>query len=218
MGQSYGYTLYTTTVERDRADEERIRVIDARDRAQVFVNGDKVATQYQEHIGEDIHCVLPCEHNRLDVLTEDMGRVNYGHKLLADTQHKGIRTGVCVDLHFVTGWEMRCLPLDNIDNLDYSAGWVEGQPSFYRAKFDISEPADTFIDTTGFGKGVAFVNGTNVGRFWDKGPIMTLYVPHGLLHSGTNELVMFETEGVYDAKISLRSEPVIRTLEQEGVE
>ena len=59
MGQSYGYTLYTTTVERDRADEERIRVIDARDRAQVFVNGDKVATQYQEHIGEDIHCVLP---------------------------------------------------------------------------------------------------------------------------------------------------------------
>ena len=218
MGQSYGYTLYTTTVERDRADEERIRVIDARDRAQVFVNDDKVATQYQEHIGEDIHCVLPCEHNRLDVLTEDMGRVNYGHKLLADTQHKGIRTGVCVDLHFVTGWEMRCLPLDNIDNLDYSAGWVEGQPSFYRAKFDISEPADTFIDTTGFGKGVAFVNGTNVGRFWDKGPIMTLYVPHGLLHPGTNELVMFETEGVYDAKISLRSEPVIRTLEQEGVE
>ena len=65
---------------------------------------------------------------------------------------------------------------------------------------------------------MAFVNGTNVGRFWDKGPIMTLYVPHGLLHSGTNELVMFETEGVYDAKISLRSEPVIRTLEQEGVE
>ena len=121
-------------------------------------------------------------------------------------------------MNFVTGWEMRCLPLDNIDNLDYSAGWVEGQPSFYRAKFDISEPADTFIDTTGFGKGVAFVNGTNVGRFWDKGPIMTLYVPHGLLHPGTNELVMFETEGVYDAKISLRSEPVIRTLEQEGVE
>lgn len=52
----------------------------------------------------------------------------------------------------------------------------------------------------------------------DKGPIMTLYVPHGLLHPGTNELVMFETEGVYDAKISLRSEPVIPTLEQEGVE
>ena len=152
LGQSYGFILYTTSIERDRMDEERIRVIDGRDRAQVFVEGELVATQYQEHIGEDIKCVLPAEHNRLDILVENMGRVGYGHKLLADTQHKGIRTGVCVDLHFITGWEQRCLPLTSIDGIDFSAGMVEGQPAFHRFEFTLDEPADTFIDTTGLAR------------------------------------------------------------------
>ncbi len=220
LGQSYGYTLYTTSVERDTAPdaEERIRVIDGRDRAKVYVEGACVATQYQEHIGEDIKCVLPAEHNRLDVLMENMGRVGYGHKLLADTQHKGIRTGVCVDLHFITGWEQRSLPLSDISGIDYSAGYVEGQPTFSRFEFTLDEPSDTFVDTTGFGKGVAFVNGFNIGRYWEIGPIMTLYVPHGLTHAGTNELVLFETEGRVSDSISLRSAPLINHLEKEGVE
>lgn len=220
LGQSYGYMLYTTSVERDTAPdaEERIRVIDGRDRAKVYVEGTCVATQYQEHIGEDIKCVLPAEHNRLDVLMENMGRVGYGHKLLADTQHKGIRTGVCVDLHFITGWEQRSLPLSDISGIDYSAGYVDGQPTFSRFEFTLDEPSDTFVDTTGFGKGVAFVNGFNIGRYWEIGPIMTLYVPHGLTHAGTNELVLFETEGRVSDSISLRSAPLINHLEKEGVE
>ena len=218
LGQSYGYVLYRTNIERDRMDEERIRVIDARDRVQVYVEGEFVATQYQEAIGEDIKHVLPAEHNRLDILVENMGRVNYGHKLLADTQRKGIRTGVCADLHFVTGWDAYTLPLDDISGIDYSAGWTAGQPSFSRFEFTLDQAADTFIDTTGFGKGVAFVNGVNVGRFWDVGPIASLYVPHGLTRAGANELVLFETEGKVGSTISLRSEPLIHQLSDKGVE
>ncbi len=220
LGQSYGYTLYRTTIERDVAPEadERIRVIDGRDRAQVYVDGTLVATQYQEHIGEDIKCPLPAEQNDLSILVENMGRVNYGHKFLADTQHKGIRTGVCVDLHFVTEWDQYCLPLDNISKLDFTRGWTPGQPTFSRFEFTLDEPADTFIDTTGFGKGCVFVNGFNVGRYWEIGPIATLYVPHGFTHAGVNELVVFETEGTLGSTISLRSEPLIHHLDEEGVE
>lgn len=218
MGQSYGYTLYRAQVERDTTEPERIRVVDGRDRAQVFINGAPVATQYQEHIGEDIRYALPEKDNQLDVLVENMGRVNYGHKFLADTQRKGIRTGVCVDLHFVLGWEAYRLGLDDVSRVDYSAGWAEGTPSFSRFEFTLDEPADTYIDTTGFGKGVAFVNGTNVGRYWEIGPIATLYVPHGMTRAGANELVLFETEGTVSDSISLRSTPLISHLEKEGVE
>lgn len=218
MGQSYGYTLYRAQVERDTTEPERIRVVDGRDRAQVFVNGVPVATQYQEHIGEDIRYALPEKDNQLDVLVENMGRVNYGHKFLADTQRKGIRTGVCVDLHFVLGWEAYRLGLDDVSRVDYSAGWAEGTPSFSRFEFTLDEPADTYIDTAGFGKGVAFVNGTNVGRYWEIGPIATLYVPHGMTRAGVNELVLFETEGTVSDSISLRSTPLISHLEKEGVE
>ncbi|HJA29539.1 MAG TPA: beta-galactosidase [Candidatus Olsenella pullicola] len=218
MGQSYGYVLYRTQVERDTCEPERIRVVDGRDRAQVFVNQRLVATQYQERIGEDIRCALPEEHNQLDVLVENMGRVNYGHKFLADTQRKGIRTGVCVDLHFVLNWQAYRLGLEDVSKIDYSAGWAEGTPSFSRFEFTLDEPADTFVDTTGFGKGVVFVNGVNVGRYWEIGPIATLYVPHGITRAGVNELVLFETEGTVSDSISLRSTPLIEHLEKEGVE
>lgn len=218
MGQSYGYVLYRTQIERDTCEPERIRVIDGRDRAQVFVNEVRVATQYQEHIGEDIRYALPEKDNQLDVLVENMGRVNYGHKFLADTQRKGIRTGVCVDLHFVLGWQAYRLGLEDLSDIDYSAGWAEGTPSFSRFEFTLDEPADTYIDTTGFGKGVAFVNGVNVGRYWEIGPIATLYVPHGMTRAGVNELVLFETEGTVCDTISLRAEPLINHLEKEGVE
>lgn len=61
----------------------------------------------------------------------------------------------------------------------------------------------------GFGKGCVIVNGANVGRFWDLGPIHSLYVPHGLLREGTNDIIVFETEGVFADVLPLSSEPVI---------
>lgn len=218
LGQSYGYTLYRTSIERDTREPERLRVIDARDRAQVFVDERLVGTQYQEEIGEDIHAELPAPEVRLDVLVENMGRVNYGHKLLADTQRKGIRTGVCVDLHFVTGWDQYCLPLEDVSAIDWEAGAHAGAPTFSRYDFSMTAPAPTYVDLTGFGKGIVFVNGTNVGRFWEEGPIMSLYVPGGLLRAGENSIVVFETEGRLEDRISLRPGPVIRPIERKGVE
>ena len=95
LGQSYGYLLYRTETNWD-AEEERLRIIDGRDRAQLYIDGQWVETQYQTEIGEDIFYQGKKKAlSRLDILVENMGRVNYGHKFLADTQRKGIRTGVC---------------------------------------------------------------------------------------------------------------------------
>ena len=61
-----------------------------------------------------------------------MGRVNYGYKLQAPTQKKGIRTGVMVDIHFESGWEQYALDFKNIEELDFSGDWIRDTPSFYR--------------------------------------------------------------------------------------
>ena len=67
--------------------------------------------------------------SRLDILVENMGRVNYGHKFLADTQRKGIRTGVCKDLHFLLNWKHYPLPLDNPEKIDFQKdGQKDNQP------------------------------------------------------------------------------------------
>lgn len=40
------------------------------------------------------------------------------------------------------------------------------EPAFYVGSFDVGEVHDSFISFTGWGKGIAFVNGFNIGRFW----------------------------------------------------
>ncbi len=58
---------------------------------------------------------------------------------------------------------MFTLPLDEnqLGRIDYNRGYNDGVPAFYKFEFEISEVADTFLDTDGFGKGVAFINGFN---------------------------------------------------------
>lgn len=214
MNQNYGYHLYRTTVERDSA-KERFRVIDGRDRLQFFVNEELIETQYQAEIGQDINVELYQEINQVDILIENMGRVNYGHKLLADTQKKGIRTGVMADLHFISDWQQFNLQLDDVNKVNYSGSWVENQPSFYQFEFELKDTKDTFIDMTHFGKGVVFVNNINIGRFWNVGPILTLFVPHGILNEGKNEIVIFETEGIHSDELKLVDQPII-TEKKEG--
>ncbi|MHC9332805.1 beta-galactosidase, partial [Clostridium perfringens] len=40
----------------------------------------------------------------IDILVENLGRVNYWHKLNSPTQRKGISGGVLINNHFHSGW------------------------------------------------------------------------------------------------------------------
>lgn len=215
LGQTSGYILYRTQLENDKKEPERLRIIDGRDRAQLFINQEHLVTQYQAEIGQDIHHQLPDGESQLDLLIENMGRVNYGHKLLTDTQRKGLRQGVMADLHFLTVWQQYTLPLDNLDQLDFSSQWQSGQPAFYRYEFDLEELEDTFLDLEGFGKGVAFINHVNLGRFWQVGPILSLYIPKGYLKQGRNEIIVFETEGQAPDRINLIKKHNYKQMEEE---
>ncbi|ALL02136.1 MULTISPECIES: glycoside hydrolase family 35 protein [Streptococcus] len=212
LGQNVGYLLYRTEAEWD-ADEERIRVIDARDRMQLFVDEELVVNQYQMEIGEDIFVPRQKQStHQIDILIENMGRVNYGHKLLAESQHKGIRTGVCKDLHFMLHWKQYPLELKNPEKIDFTKEWHENQPAFYAFDVELKALKDTYLELTHFGKGIVFVNGVNIGRFWDVGPTLSLYIPHGLLTIGKNRIIIFETEGKYSEFIHLVHKPTFKTI------
>ena len=217
LGQSYGYLLYRTEASWD-ADEEKIRVIDGRDRMQLFVDGELVTTQYQAEIGQDIFVTGKKKAtHQIDILMENMGRVNYGHKFLADTQRKGIRTGVCKDLHFLLNWQQYPLSFENTENINFSKGWQPEQPAFYAFDFEMKAFKDTYLDLSGFGKGLAFVNGVNIGRFWNVGPTLSLYIPHSLLKEGHNRIIIFETEGEYKESINLVNQPTFKTIKGENL-
>lgn len=205
VGQSYGYILYRSTLEKEK-QLNNIRLYDANDRANIFLNHKPIITLYDLELlkGHDAGG-LACENGVLDILVENMGRVNYGLKL--DKQRKGIDSAVEINGHHHQNWALYPLPLDNIDKLDFSRGYTEGRPAFYRFELNAQESGDTYLDFEGWGKGCAFINGFNLGRFWQVGPQKRLYIPGPLIRKGKNEIILFETEGKAGETISLEASP-----------
>lgn len=206
LGQSYGYTLYSTGLHTEKSLKS-IRFYQANDRAIVFADEKRVLTAMDRELLErhEIEEVSG-ENIRLDILTENLGRVNYGPML--NWQRKGIDGCVLINDRFSQhGWQQYCLPLDNLDRLDFTKGYEEGMPAFYRFLLQVEKIGDTFLDFSGWGKGCAFVNGFNLGRFWEAGPQRRLYLPGALLHKGENEIILFETEGKAADSIELAAEP-----------
>ena len=205
-GTGYGYMVYRTQLKR-ATRQEYLRIVDARDRVQLFLDNEKVYTAYQEEIGDKFEVALKQPVVQADVLVEHMGRVNYGYKLVAPTQRKGLGQGLMQDLHFVQQWEQFAIDFDLLEDKHFEQAWEADQPSFYRYQFDIETPESTYLDVSGFGKGVVLVNGFNIGRYWNIGPTLSLYIPGALLKQGQNEIIIFETEGQYSEEIRLLQAP-----------
>lgn len=205
IGQDYGYIHYRTKI-RDIETVSEIRLEGAADRVQCYHNGEFVYTAFAENMWEKFEPQQKRTSGIIDLLCENTGRENFGTGL--ENQRKGISGGVKINDHRHFGFEIYPLPLDErqIAALDFGIGYIENTPAFYRFELDIDEPCDTFLDTDGFGKGCAFVNGFNIGRFWEIGPQKRLYIPAPLLQIGKNTIVIFETEGKAADSIFLAGE------------
>jgi beta-galactosidase len=145
----------------------------------------------------------PCT---LDILVENMGRVNYGPDL---QDRKGLLGWVRLGINKLYHWSMFPLPLDDLSGLEWSTSMTRteaGVPRFHRCTFYLEGTGDTFLDLGQWGKGVAWINGFNLGRYWEIGPQDVLYVPAPLLRTGSNELVILELHGGAGGAAFLRSE------------
>ncbi|HET9144231.1 glycoside hydrolase family 35 protein [Actinophytocola sp.] len=169
---------------------------EVRDRVAVFLDGAPVGILHREHGERAIP--LPRGSGELVLLLEDQGRVNYGPHI---GEPKGIIGGAVLHGRPLTGWDVLPLDLDRPPNpwphgpagQPPPTGPVAG-PVLLRAAFDLDEPADLYLDTGAWGKGMAWLNGFPLGRYWRRGPQRTLYVPAPATAAGTNHLVIFENE------------------------
>lgn len=206
IGQNYGYTLYRTYLK-DNESPAEIQLENASDRVQVYQRSNHIFTAFAENICEKFDIANPAKGGAVDLLCENMGRENFGTGL--ENQRKGISGGVKINecRHF--GFDIYPLPFDEkqLSKIDFSGGYSQGIPAFYKFTFEVDEPCDTFIDTDGFGKGCIFINGFNLGRFWEIGPQKRLYLPAPLLRKGINTIIVFESEGKSSESIYLRGEP-----------
>ena len=195
LGQDYGYILYRTTLT-EEASLQDIRLTGANDRAHILLDGRCVAVLYDRELLENHHFEEPISVRPgavLEILVENLGRVNYSWRL--EHQRKGIDGAVVINGHQHYGWDMVCLDEAAMRTLIPAGEASVQEPGVHRLLFQVDEPADTFLALPGWGKGVVFLNGFTLGRFWEIGPQKRLYIPAPLLRAGENELLIIETEG-----------------------
>lgn len=212
LNQEFGYVLYRTKLKQKRTIDD-LRVVDAGDRLQFFINQEYQATQYLSTVGDSLKVKLTAEENQLDLLVENMGRNNYGPTLVSPKQRKGVRSGVMEDIHYLSNWEHYSLPLDNLEKLDFSKEWQKKTPGFYQFELAIVEPVDTFLDCSKLGKGIVTLNGFNLGKYWENGPAAYLYIPSSLQRVGNNELIVFDTEGREITELCFSNEPIYNYID-----
>jgi beta-galactosidase len=190
VGQSYGYILYRTTIP--NAQSGQLRIDELRSYAQIYLDGTLVGTLDRRLNQTSLTVHTTHENTRLDILVENTGRVNFGHQF--PHERAGITHQVTLADTPLTGWQIYPLPMQNVSKLAYQARPCAGA-CFYQATFQVSDPADTFVDTRSLGKGEVFINGQPLGRFWNVGPQGTLYLPGPWLKKGQNEIVVFDLNG-----------------------
>lgn len=207
LGQNYGYILYRSALDTEES-LDKIRLWEANDRANIWVEDQPLLTLYDRELLEEHEPKYSIRKgDRLDILVENMGRVNFGPRM--EKQRKGICQCVQINGHMHNHWQQYPLPLDHVERVDFRRPYIEGTPSFCRFEFEAEELGDTFLDFSGWGKGCAFVNGFHIGRFWEIGPQKRLYIPAPLLKKGTNQIILFETEGKAAETITLADQPDI---------
>lgn len=187
-GIGYGYIAYRTVLNRDYRDA-KLSFESLGDRAQVLVSGKLQGIAY---LNDSLEVTVNAKKGDvLTILVENMGRANFGPKMM---RKKGLPGRVLLGgkIHF--SWDVYPLPMTDLSGLSFGGDEAEA-PAFYEGTFTVEEPADTFLRTDSFKKGFVVLNGFNLGRYWEVGPQKTLYVPGSLLKKGENTLLLFESDG-----------------------
>ncbi len=215
--QGYGCIIYRTKLSAGPA--ARLAINELHDYGLIYLDGKKIATLDRRY--NQNSCDLPSRDKEatLDIFIEAMGRVNYGRDI---KDFKGITNDVELisgqTRQVLTGWEVFSLPLDarELGDLKFVAGEKIDAPTFYRGTFHLDKAGDTFLDMRTWGKGVAWVNGHALGRFWNIGPTQTMYLPGPWLKAGENEVIVFDDKGPEKATLAGLTEPIVNQLAPEA--
>jgi beta-galactosidase len=189
LNQGYGYVLYSKKFT--QPIQGKLQLNGLRDFAVVYVNGKKKGVL--NRVGKQYSLDIDIPFNgTLDILVENMGRINYGAQIIHNK--KGIISAVLInDIAIAGGWEMYKLPFSTMPVLKKDMSLAkEGRPALYGGSVTINMVGDVFLDMHSWGKGIVFINGINIGRYWNIGPQQTLYLPGAFLKKGKNQIEVFE--------------------------
>ena len=209
LGHGRGFVVYRTTLSSIYRGESFV-LRGMHDWCNVRLNGYSLATWYRNDAQPRLVLEFTGETATLEILVHNLARSNFGHRML---EPKGLTEGAFVgptrhDERALFGWENYALPLEKLPSLTFGPAVLQSGPAFYRFVLNVdAEPCDTFLALPGFNLGCVFVNGFNIGRYWNVGPQATLYVPGPMLEQGVNEVIVFEAHRCTTPTLEFRDRP-----------
>ena len=192
-GQNYGFIMYEHVMHGMYANAV-LSLDGLADIGYVYVNG-KYKGMCVRTRNQSINVGELKDGDVLRVLVEGMGRVNYGPQLHDRKGVKRIRLHNQITSHF----KVTCVPWDNFwgnEKVQFTtnktAAGTNKNPVILEGSFEAKSRDDTFLHLPGFTKGMVWINGFAVGRYWNIGPQKSLYVP-GTILKDVNKIMILET-------------------------
>ncbi|MFT3866928.1 MAG: beta-galactosidase [Nibricoccus sp.] len=216
-GQSRGVIVYRTTLPAGPAGVLAAKAV--HDYAWLFVDGKQIGVM--DRRTKRYRVELPAREKpaQLDMVIEAAGRVNFGVEVYdRKGLHAPVEFGAAREPAMeLKNWEIFPLQLGDTPPtaLKYSAVREKRGPAFWRGTFEIPHAGDTFLDLHSWGKGVVWVNGHCLGRFWNIGPTQTMYLPGPWLRTGANEIVVLDLIGPREPRLAGLGKPILDELHPE---
>lgn len=218
FNQGWGSILYSTTLPNVQEGTTLI-INEVHDWAQVFVNGKLLGRLDRRREENTVKLPALPQGAKLDILVEAMGRVNFDRAI---HDRKGITESVKLASETTTtdlnNWEVYSFPVNYefVKNKKFRKGKKVDGPAYYKTTFNVDKPGDVFLDMQTWGKGMVWVNGKSIGRFWEIGPQQTLFMPGCWLKKGKNEIIVLDLKGPKQATIAGLDQPILDQLRQEA--
>lgn len=191
--QNQGLILYKTTLVGHKSG--KLKIWEPHDYALVYLNGQFIDTVFRD--GGKWEVVLPKTDVKdpvLEILVEGMGHINFAQFMI---DRKGITDRVTLNGMTLMNWETYLLPMNEafikkINSSRPAATATEKGGNFFTGSFILDQTGDTYIDMSKYSKGNVYINGHNLGRYWNIGPQQRLYCPASFLQKGNNSIVVFD--------------------------
>ncbi len=191
-GQNQGLILYKTKLIGHKSGI--LKIWEPHDYALVFLNGKFIDTVYRD--GGKWEVLLPKTNEpfpELEILVEGMGHINFAQFMI---DRKGITDRVTLNGMTLMNWETTLLPMDEkfiAMKKPLRIQSNEEKPcSFFEGSFELKQTGDVYFDMSYYFKGMVYINGHNLGRYWNIGPQQRLYCPASWLRKGNNEILVFD--------------------------
>jgi len=201
LHQYHGLILYRTKLVGPHSG--KLVITDLHDFANVYVDG-KYIGSLDRAKGQNSIDIPKTEKpaQELEILVEAMGRINYGQHMI---DRKGITKRVTLNRISLMNWQVYRLPMDStfMSAIKFENQEKVSEPgAFFKGKFELDKLGDTYIDMSNWKMGIVWVNGHNLGRYWDIGPQQRLFLPAPFLKKGENKIIVFDMYKTQPSEIS----------------